>query len=353
MKYLLSITFVAAALWTSCFPAYANEQNSALQSALQPGKFLGAKQAKYPQWFKQSFLEFEDDIDEATEAGKRLALYFHQDGCPYCDKLIKDNFKNPEIGERFRQAFDLVSINMWGDREVVQVGGQPFTEKTLATALNVNFTPTLLFFSENKKVVLRLDGYYPPMEFIHAINYVSGKLEQQQSFADYIGSVKQQNKSGALNKAPWLLPPPYDLRNLAGEKPIAVLFEEPGCEHCDLLHNKTFTDEAADDLLSEFNIIQLNRWSDTTVTLPDGSTITAEKWANKLGLGYAPGILLLDNMGNEALKISAMFRTFHILSAFDYVSSGSYLTEPSFQRFLSARAEHIMSTGKDVDIWKY
>ena len=38
-------------------------------------------------------------------------------------------------------------------------------------------------------------------------------------------------------------------------------------------------------------------------------------------------------------------------SLFDYVHSESYRTEPSFQRYISARADHLIEQGIDVDIW--
>ena len=44
---------------------------------------------------------------------------------------------------------------------------------------------------------------------------------------------------------------------------------------------------------------------------------------------------------------------FHTTGMFDYTVSGEYLREPSFQRFLSARAEHIREAGRDVNIWRY
>ena len=40
-----------------------------------------------PDWFKNSFLDIREDVADAKAAGKRLVLYFYQDGCPYCKKL--------------------------------------------------------------------------------------------------------------------------------------------------------------------------------------------------------------------------------------------------------------------------
>jgi len=38
------------------------------------GAYSGAAIAKHPEWFKESFLDFTEDIAEATAAGKRLVL---------------------------------------------------------------------------------------------------------------------------------------------------------------------------------------------------------------------------------------------------------------------------------------
>ena len=61
------------------------------------GKFFGARSTEKPHWFKESFLEFEDDVAEAAAADRRVMLYFHQDGCPYCARLVEENFADPHL----------------------------------------------------------------------------------------------------------------------------------------------------------------------------------------------------------------------------------------------------------------
>ena len=53
------------------------------------------KSAQIPYWFKESFLEIDLDIEEASEAEKLLMLYFHQEGCHYCKASIEKNFSDP------------------------------------------------------------------------------------------------------------------------------------------------------------------------------------------------------------------------------------------------------------------
>ena len=142
-----------------------------------------------PDWFKQSFLDIREDIKEASQAGRRVVLYFYQDGCPYCKKLLEINFSQREIVDEIRRSLDLIAINMWGDREVVDFNGESSSEKQFAAQLKVMFTPTLLFLDELGQVVMRLNGYYPPHKFATVVDYVAQRKEKELSFRDYWAEV--------------------------------------------------------------------------------------------------------------------------------------------------------------------
>ena len=141
-------------------------------AAEKRGEFSGAMETVYPDWFKESFLELEEDVQEAGEAGRRVMLFFHQAGCPYCNLLVERNLAQKDIEKTMRKHFDVIALNLWGDRDVATVDGQTFTEKSFAAALGVQYTPTLMFLNEQGRVVLRIDGYYPPQNFRVALDYV-------------------------------------------------------------------------------------------------------------------------------------------------------------------------------------
>ncbi len=329
-------------------------QTTGADEAVERGIFSGAKTTETPEWFKESFLDFEQDIDEATANGKRLMLYFHQEGCPYCNALIEHNFSQPDIYETVRSELDVVEINMWGDREVVQVGGRTFTEKTLAEALNVNYTPTLLFFNEARKVALRLDGYYPPDEFRKALRYVVERKDGEMTYAKFIATLTMAESGGDLHSEDFFASPPYDLNREAGSsRPLAVYFEKAGCPNCDALHQKILTDPPTRRLAEKFDSVQLDLTADTPVTTPSGERTTASEWALKLNVQFAPTIVFFDSSGREVMRTEAMFRTFHTQSVFDYVLNGGYKSQPNFQRYISERADRLIEQGIDVDIWGY
>ncbi len=327
------------------------------------GEFRGEKTAVHPNWFKESFLDLEEDIADASAANKRLVLYFWQPGCPYCNQLWEDNFAKKEIEDQFRSNFEIIALNIWGDREVISVAGKNYTEKEFAEALGIQYTPTLLFFDENKRVVHRLNGYIPPQDFKLSLEYVSGKHEKSQTFGEFSSAQKQRKQQKNANISKLHAEDFFSQKNNldrskdsakdAKKKYLAVFFEEHNCKNCDLLHQKTLQDKTTRNLVKQFESVQFHRYADTPLITPDGEKTTAKQWADKLGISYLPAIVFFNQDGVEVMRIDVQMRSFHIQSVFDYVLSEAYKTEKNFQRYISDRADKIRENGTDVDIWAY
>ena len=325
-------------------------------SAKEEGKFYGAKMTEYPEWFKESFLDIREDIAEAAEAGKRLAIFFHQDGCPYCNALVERNLAQKDILEKAKKNFDFVDMNMWGDREVTYVNGKKYKEKELALALKVQFTPTLIFYDEKGKVVLRLNGYRSPTKFMTDMDYVIATKTRKVSYREFLKTAdKRKEASKELNKQEFFQAPPYNLKKFKDASQLhAVIFEQKDCPDCDTMHNKVMPDKTLRKILENFKVVQLDMWSDKTkVVTPMGKSTTARDWANELDIKFAPSIVVFNEKGEEIIRTEGSFKVFHTQGILDYVLSGAYKKQPSFQRYLSDRAEHIREQGKDVDIWNY
>jgi thioredoxin-related protein len=128
-----------------------------------------------PSWFTESFLEFPQDVKDAARDGRRLMLYFWQEGCPFCKKLMQTTLADRAIAQRTREHFVAVALNIHGDREVQWTDGRTMREKELARALKIQGTPTLLFLDERGALVLRLTGYVPPERFAAALGEAAGR----------------------------------------------------------------------------------------------------------------------------------------------------------------------------------
>jgi thioredoxin-related protein len=332
-------------MWLATGFAFAEEPAS-LSGGVNPGY-----QDK-PGWFKESFLDIREDIDEATAAGKRVILYFYQDGCPYCAKLLKDNFGNRAIARKTQQNFDVIAINMWGDREVTDFQGEPTTEKGFASSLRVQYTPTLLMLDEAGKVVLRINGYFEPHKFDVALDFVAGKHEQDGDFRSYYAKAAPQKASGQLHQLPLSLPHPLRLKDArqGSYRPLVVMFEQKVCAECDELHLDILKRPEVALSLSNLDTAVLDMWSQEVLQTPDGREMPAAEWARELKIKYAPSLVFFDAKGKEVFRTEAYLRTFHVHGALDYVVSGAYLHQPSFQRFLQHRTDVLHARGFEVDL---
>ena len=319
--------------------------------ATEKGKFLGAKETVYPDWFKESFLDLREDIQEAADQDRRIVIFFHQDGCPYCNLMVQRNLSQKEISDLLQQKMDVIAINMFGDREVTGLDGESVTEKTFAAAMRVQFTPTLLFFDEEGRVILRLNGYIPPQNFKLALDYVSGRKEGSISYRDYLAQNRPAQPKGALQRQPFFMSSPFDLQQRE-DKPLIVLFEQIQCPHCDRLHRELLSDPSIRGLLENYDVVQLDMWSSTPVVTADGQRTDARSWARQLKVNFVPTLILFNPQGEEIIRSEAVFKRFHTKSILDYGLNDAYRDQPSFQRFLSARSERIREQGKDVDIWR-
>ncbi len=319
--------------------------------APEHGAFLGAMDTEHPAWFKESFLDFQEDVDEAAANNKRVVVYVYQQGCPYCNRLVEYNFGQKDIVEKTQQNFEVIALNMWGDREVTTLDGATMIEKDFAKSIGANYTPTLLFFDEQGQVVLRVNGYYPPHNFRIALDYVAGKKEQGQTYRDYFATRHPVPATGELHAEPFFMQPPYDLTRAGTTRPLVVFFEQKECQECDRLHQKTLQYPMTRELVQQLDAVQLDMWSSTAVITPDNRKMTAREWARELNIAFAPSLVFFDTQGQEVMRADGFLKNFHVQTLFDYVAKGAYTTEPEFQRYLSHRAEQLREQGVDVDIW--
>ncbi len=180
---------------------------AALGSALAPRAALSAgayepilgENGHYTQpWFLESFLEVADDLQEATDQGKRFAIMWELEGCPYCRETHFVNFGIPEIRQYVQENFLIVQLDVKGSREVLGFDGKAMSEKAFARSNGVRFTPTIQFFPETldgitgadliKPEIARMPGYFRPFHFLTMFQYVKEKSYEEQDFRAFLKS---------------------------------------------------------------------------------------------------------------------------------------------------------------------
>lgn len=295
-----------------------------------------------PDWFKVSFLELKDDLQEALANGKRgIIVYFGQKHCPYCKAQLENNWGQHDILSYTLQHFDVIAIDVLGQRQVVDFDGTSYTEKQFAIKHKTNFTPTIVFYVKGGKVALKLRGYRPPYQFRAALEYVADKHYAQEPFADYLARAETAYSYGkdALNEHESFLPPPYalDRSRIPAGRPLLVAFERRRCHACDVLHAGPLEDTRIKAYLKKMDVVQLDMHADTPVITPSGQRTTAHDWAKQLKLDYAPTLVFFDEHGREIIRIDSVVWFFRLRNVLEYVVSKGYLEYPTYQAWKQHR----------------
>lgn len=160
-------------------------------------------------WFHQSFLDLREDLAEAEAAGKGLAVFFEQRGCPYCVELHRTSLADPETAEYIRTHFVSIQLNLYGSREVTDFDGKKLEERRLAERWRINFTPTIVFLpptvaatsgkTGREAEVWRLQGYWKAFHLLATFAYVkTGGYKTEPNFQkwlqDYVEKLRAEGK---------------------------------------------------------------------------------------------------------------------------------------------------------------
>lgn len=309
------------------------------------GTITGGIEHSMPEWFKESFLDIQTDVAEASESKKHVMLFFHLNECPYCDKMLKESFSQSPLKDFIQAHFDVIAINTKGDREVAFSKDQSFTEKALSQQLQVQYTPTILFLDAKNNAVARLNGYRSPQKFEHIINYVNDAAYKESTLDAYLEK-KVEKGVYTLRDNP-LFKPLTDLSSI--KTPLAIIFEDSGCDECAHLHDKLLSNAGVKEELQAFTVVRLDAASTASITDNEGNKTTPKEWAVKLGLTYRPGIILFDQ-GKEVTRIDGLLFSFHFKEVFRYVSGKHYTRFKTYNDYLAERQNELLDKGINIDI---
>jgi len=191
----LTIILSAAVLAAAVFAAPVFTPVASAETLSQPERTEGGLYRH--SWFMDSFLDLKEDFEAAKKNGKRLVLMIEQRGCIYCKKIQTEILVDKEIQTYVRKHFDVVQIDMWGAKEVVDFDGKEMTEKELVRRWGTLFTPTIVFMPDDwKKIegksgkdaaVAMMPGAFGKGTFLALFEWVAEKhYEKGEHFQKYV-----------------------------------------------------------------------------------------------------------------------------------------------------------------------
>lgn len=291
----------------------------------------------YPDWFKLSMGDLNDDLAEARNNGKKgIITYFGQKRCAYCEQFFKTSLSDIDIQNYLRKHYDIIAFDIWGIDDITDTDGKEYTERELSLHYKTNFTPSLVFYDIDGTPVFRLRGFYPPYKFRAALQFVVEEFYKTEKFSDYFARANpgEYFLLGGLTERDFFLEAPYDLSALIGNgKATAVFFEQGNCHACDLLHSAPLSQELSVQEIEKMDTIQLNMWADTPVVTPQGKLTTAKEWAKSLELFYAPSIVFFNDKGKEIIRVDSVTYFYRLWGVLDYVNRRGYDKSTDYQEW--------------------
>ncbi|MCP4490996.1 MAG: thioredoxin fold domain-containing protein [Gammaproteobacteria bacterium] len=308
------------------------------------GKIIGGAVHQAPSWFKESFLEIVDDVEEASEEGKHLLLFFQLNACPYCDRMLEESFEAEPLTSYIQEHFDTIAINVRGDRDIAFNEETSVSEKQLADILNVRATPAILFLNEENKTIVRVNGYRAPERFQQVLEYVATKSYQSTNLSDYLQAKLKRDVYQLRSNE--LFAKTNDLSQV--DDPMMLIFEDGSCYDCNEFHDGILGHKLVRKEIEPFTIVRLDADSDKTIIDLHGNKTTAAELAREYEMIYRPGILVFDE-GNLIRRHDSLTFPHHFKESMRYVAGG-YYKNTDYRSYSQNRTEELLAAGIDIDL---
>lgn len=317
------------------------------ETELREGRVVGAVMAEHPYWFKESFLDFSEDVAEAAELGKHVIIMMDMVGCPYCYKMINENFAHAPYREFIQDNFDVIALNVRGDLMIDVTEDLAMTERELADHFGVRFTPTVVFLDPTNQPVARVSGYRNVEDFRIVLDYIHERAYRHMTLNDY-QVARQTENVYVFRDDPEILS--LDDLSQVSQEPLAVLFEDSACVACDALHDSHFADPEVRAILERMTVVRIDLRSDAPLVDPAGLATTHADFARALDIQYRPSLVLYDK-GEEIVRIESMLYRYHFTGILEYVADRHYERFPrSPFAYINAKTAELTAMGIDVVI---
>jgi thioredoxin-related protein len=306
----------------------------------------GQANVRYPAWFKESFLDLRDDLDDARKAGKRgVIVFLSQKNCNHCQAFIDTTLSDPVILGRVQRNYDVIALDIFNDLELTDIDGSISSIKDFADAQRARVTPALLFYSVEGSRLLKIVGFYPSVKFSQVLDYIDGEYYAHETLSQYLQ--KDRTTKGLRQRDidydfTLFARPPFmlDRTRFEGQRPLLVVFETPDCTTCQRFHQWVLNDKEVRRLMSAFDAVQLNSMDNKTrVMIPSGRYLTPRQWSGELQLAYDISVVFFDEDGKEVHRLDAETGRDRMSGSMQYVLEKSYQRH---EQFLQWRKENAL-----------
>lgn len=123
---------------------------------------------------------------KAKSENKQMMFFFHIPSCPYCERMLKENFNDKETLSEIKKDFVFVDI-FTGNEGVITYKDFKGSSKEFAKKMKVFTYPTTQFRSASSKLIHEARGYRNTNEYLTEIKYIASRAYKRtdlETFSD-------------------------------------------------------------------------------------------------------------------------------------------------------------------------
>lgn len=123
-------------------------------------------------------------VIEAKKQNKFIMFFHHVPGCPYCQAMLDENFKDENILQILNKDFIYVDIYT-ADKDTIVFKDFSGNHKEFSQYIGAFAYPATVFMNKEGKVIHIAIGYRNIDEHITDITYISTKSYETMNFQTY------------------------------------------------------------------------------------------------------------------------------------------------------------------------
>jgi thioredoxin-related protein len=140
------------------------------------------------------WMSFEEAIEKAKVEKKKIFIDVYTDWCGWCKVMDKNTFNDPEVAKVLNEKFYPVKFNAEQRADISFAGhtfkfienGKSGYHELAASLLNNQLSyPTVVFLTEDFKIIQPLPGYRKADEFHKIVKYIGEDNYKNKSFEDF------------------------------------------------------------------------------------------------------------------------------------------------------------------------
>lgn len=135
---------------------------------------------------KYPFVSYDQGLQQASQSGKPIFVYFGRYGCGWCDRTNKVTFSDPALRKRYIDHYVLVYVDAESGHRLTLPDGERITELELGARLNVFATPVFYYLEADGTPIFSAPGFKTVEDFTKFDNYVQGGHYKTTKLTDYL-----------------------------------------------------------------------------------------------------------------------------------------------------------------------